>query len=114
MHEVGILNQALEMAIEAAERENATRITRLHLQIGELAGVVPEAMAFAFDVVSLGTIAEGAAFEWDSVPVRCRCANGCLEFEPDSYIYACPACGTVSSDLVAGRELHLIDIEIEQ
>ncbi len=101
------------MAIEAAERESAKRITRLHLQIGELAGVVPDAMAFAFDVASAGTIAEGAAFEWDSVKVRCRCANGCPDFEPDSMIFTCPQCGTISMDLLAGRELHLVDIEIE-
>ncbi|MDR3690489.1 MAG: hydrogenase maturation nickel metallochaperone HypA [Fimbriimonas sp.] len=113
MHEVGILNQVLEMAIEAAEQECATKIVRLHLLIGELAGVVPEAMAFAFDVASAGTMAEGATFEWDTVKVRCRCSNGCPDFEPDNYVYACPRCGALASELLAGRELQLVDIDIE-
>lgn len=101
------------MAVEAAEREKARRITRLRLQIGELAGVVPEAMSFAFDIASAGTMAEGAVFEWDAVRVRCKCLSGCGEFEPDSFIFSCPVCGSLSTELLAGRELHLIDIEIE-
>ena len=114
MHEVGILNQALEMAIEAAARENARRITRMKLRIGALAGVVPEAMAFAFDVVSHGTLAEGGEFAWEEVPVKCRCRNGCPDFDPeDAAIFACPLCGTASWEVLEGRELHLIEVEVE-
>lgn len=114
MHEVGLLNQALEMALEAAEKEGATKITRMKLRIGALAGVVPEAMAFAFDVVSNGTPAEGGDFEWEEIPVKCRCSQGCPDFAPsDPAIFACPLCGVPSWEVLEGRELHLIEIEVE-
>ena len=114
MHEVGILTQALEMAEEAAARESARRILRLKLRVGALAGVVPEAMAFAFDVVSKGTLAEGGVFEWEEVAVLCRCRSGCPDFHPeDTAVFACPVCGTPSWEVLEGRELHLIEVEVE-
>lgn len=114
MHEVGLLNQALELAIEAAEREGAVRICRMRLRVGALAGVVPEAMAFAFDVVSKGTLAEGGLFEWEETPVLCRCAAGCADFHPDDpAVFLCPVCGQASWQVIEGRELHLVDVELE-
>lgn len=114
MHEVGLLNQALELALEAAAQENARRILRIKLRVGALAGVVPEAMAFAFDVVSKGTPAEGGTFEWEEVPVLCRCRQGCPDFHPeDPAVFACPRCGTPSWDVLQGRELHLVEVDIE-
>lgn len=109
-----MLTQALEMACEAAEREGAKRILKLRLRVGRLAGVVPEAMAFAFDVVSKGTPAEGAEFAWDDVPVLCACAKGCPDFEPEGPVFACPTCGLVSTTLLQGRELNLVEIEVEE
>lgn len=115
MHEVGLLNQALEMALEAAAAEGAARITKIKLRIGALAGVVPEAMAFAFDVVTKGTIAEGGEFAWEEVPVICRCGQGCPDFQPeDSAIFACPQCGQPSWQVLQGRELNLIEVEVEE
>lgn len=114
MHEVGLLNQALELASEAAAREGAQRITRMKLRVGALAGVVPEAMAFAFEVVSEGTMAQGGIFEWEEVPVLCRCATGCPDFHPeDAAIFTCPGCGKPSWDVLQGRELNLVEIEVE-
>lgn len=113
MHEVSLLMQALEIAEDAARRENAGRITRIHLRVGQLAGVVPELMASAFGVVSVGTLAEGAAFEWEEVPTRCRCTMGCPDFSPEGPIFDCPECGQISTQVLQGRELDLDQIEIE-
>lgn len=113
MHEVGLVMQAIELAEEAARPEGAVRIVRLHLRVGALSGVVPESMAFAFEVVSAGTLAEDASFEWEEVPVRCRCPSGCGEFEAEGAVYCCPSCGTAAWEIVAGRELDISAIEIE-
>lgn len=115
MHEVGLLTQALELAEEEAKRAGAQRILKMKLRIGSLVGVVPEAMAFAFDVVSRGSLAEGGEFTWEEVPVLCRCRNGCPDFHPgDTAVFLCPKCGAASASVIEGRELHLVEIEIEQ
>jgi hydrogenase nickel incorporation protein HypA/HybF len=113
MHEVGIVTQALDMALEAAKKENAARITLMRMRIGDLAGVVPEALEFAFSVVTRETIAEGAKFEWDAVPVLCRCDRCQKDFTPDAMAYRCPDCGELATKILSGREIEVTEIEVE-
>ncbi len=113
MHEVAIMEQAVSLAIEAANKAGATRIASIRLRIGELAGVVPEALEFAFEAVTRGTIAEGGKMSWENVPVRCWCPTCEAEFHPEGSIFECPTCGLPSADIRAGRELHLVDVEVE-
>lgn len=112
MHEVSLMMHALELAEEAARREGASRIVGLTLRVGAMAGVVPEAMAFAFEVVRQGTMAADARLEWEEVPIRCRCRACGHEFEPDGFAFACEACRSPDVEMLQGRELQLVSIEI--
>ncbi|HVT10815.1 MAG TPA: hydrogenase maturation nickel metallochaperone HypA [Fimbriimonadaceae bacterium] len=112
MHETGIITQAVHMAIEAAENAGAGQVKRLRLRVGAMAGVVPDALRFGFEVVTKGTLAEGALLEIDLVPVTCRCAAGCGVFTPSDAIFACPVCGRLSTDVVSGRELDVVEVEV--
>ena len=44
MHEVGIMEGALDMARRLMEKNGGTRLMRVHMTIGSLSGVVPEAL----------------------------------------------------------------------
>lgn len=111
MHEVSIMQNALEIAVDRARRQNATRIHRIHMRVGALSSVVPEALAFAFDVVTQGTPAEGATLEIERVPAVCYCPACQIEFEPDSLFYECPQCGSLNVEIRKGRELELTFLE---
>ena len=52
MHEMGIAQNILEIALEAAKREGANKITRIDLVAGELRGLVPMQMTFCFGIVA--------------------------------------------------------------
>lgn len=52
MHEVALVESILA-AIE--ERVRAAQVQRVRLQVGQLAGVLPEALRFSFDVCSCGS-----------------------------------------------------------
>lgn len=106
------MTQAVDMAIEAAEREGASKIVSMKLRIGALSGVVPDALAFAFDLTTQGTMAAGARFDYEVTPVRCACPNGCPDFEPPAFVYECPVCGAFSSRILQGRELDLVQLEV--
>jgi hydrogenase nickel incorporation protein HypA/HybF len=112
MHELGVMHDTLTLALEHATRQHARSIHRIVLRIGPLAGVVPEAMAFAFDVVAAGTIAEGAALEVEDVPLACVCRSCGNEFEPPPFTYDCPRCQAPGARVVRGRELELASMEI--
>ncbi|HAJ61843.1 MAG TPA: hydrogenase maturation nickel metallochaperone HypA [Cyanobacteria bacterium UBA8543] len=112
MHEVGIMQNTLDIALEYAKREGAAQIHRMTLRIGQLSGVEPEALAFAFDVVTRGTIAERAQLNIDSIPAVCYCPNCQHEFQPPDWIYECPECHHFCTEIRQGRELELASLEV--
>jgi len=113
MHELSIMQETLNLAIDMAKAQSAERIYHMTLHIGLLSGVVPEALRFAFDVVVKETIAEGATLDIQTIPIQCQCTYCNQPFEPqDSYIYECPSCHQLSHTLLKGRELKLISMEV--
>jgi hydrogenase nickel incorporation protein HypA/HybF len=112
MHEVGLMHQALGIAQDTAARHGAERIIRLTLRVGAHSGVVPEALTFAFEALSPGTAAEGAALVIEPVAVVCHCSACDRDFEPPDFTYECPACCRVCTDVRRGRELEVCSLEV--
>jgi hydrogenase nickel incorporation protein HypA/HybF len=113
MHELAIMDSALNMALDQAEKAGALRVHAIRLRIGALSGVVPEALQFAFEALTPGTIAESAQLDIEQVPARFWCAACTREFEFDDFFAECPRCRTPSGDLRAGREMELTSLEID-
>lgn len=112
MHEVSIMQSALDVALEHATRQGATKIHQIKLCVGESSGVVSEALEFAFDVVVEGTIAQGAKLEVDYLPVVCYCPACNLEFQPTDLFYECPQCHQISTSVLRGNLLELVSLEV--
>ena len=112
MHEVSMMQNTLDIAIAQAKQSNASKIDRLTMNIGDLSGVIPEALEFAFEVLTKGTIAENAQLEINSIAVACHCQKCDRDFQPEAYIYECPHCGQMSNDVISGKELELDSVII--
>ncbi|MFB3819845.1 MAG: hydrogenase maturation nickel metallochaperone HypA [Candidatus Methylomirabilales bacterium] len=112
MHEVSLMQDTLVLAVQHAKQAGAKQIHRLSMRIGDLSGVVPDALEFAFDVVARGTMAEGARLAIERVPLRCYCEGCGREFEPADYCCECPGCRRPSADIRAGREMELTSLEV--
>jgi hydrogenase nickel incorporation protein HypA/HybF len=112
MHEVGLMQSAVDLSIAEAARRGAHRIHRIKLRIGALAGVEAEALAFAFEVVARGTSAEGARLEVEHVPVVCFCEVCDAEFQTATWVFECSRCGQLSEVVRQGRELELESLEV--
>ncbi|MCL5026683.1 MAG: hydrogenase maturation nickel metallochaperone HypA [Chloroflexi bacterium] len=113
MHELSVTQSMLELALAKAREAGAERITSLSLVVGDLTGVAEECARFYFDFVARDTIAEGATIAFRGVPAQARCRDCSTTYAPDDTIWACPACGSVSAEIVAGRELLLESIEVD-
>lgn len=113
MHELGLVESAMETVLRHAAERRAAQVNRVVLRIGSLAGVEPEALRFAFDVVTRGTIAEGAELEIEAVEAESFCAECRQTFTPEGgVVFICPRCGSLSGELRHGRELELARIEL--
>jgi hydrogenase nickel incorporation protein HypA/HybF len=103
----------LNMAIQTAEAQGATRVLALNAKIGEWSTVEPDALQFGFEVLRAGTIADGAELRIVRIPVACTCKDCGNAFQPQEGILICLECGSRSLTLDSGRELALESIEIE-
>ncbi len=115
MHELSIAQGLVEVACEAlAGCEPApARVGSLRVRIGALAGVVPEALDFCYGLCVEGTPLAGSRLVIESQPVVVFCPR-CLEnrtLEGD-FRFRCPVCDTPTPELVHGRELELISMEL--
>lgn len=113
MHELSIACNLVEIVEEAARTAGAARVTRVRLRLGDLAGVVEEALRFSFPVAAQGTLAEGAELAIERVPVRVMCRQ-CLAEQTltPPFIFRCSACGASDLQFLQGRELQVESIEI--
>ena len=63
MHEMSLAEGVLQLIEDAARRDRFSKVSTVWLEIGELSGVEPEALAFCFDAVTRNTVAAGARLE---------------------------------------------------
>jgi hydrogenase nickel incorporation protein HypA/HybF len=113
MHEMGIAQNILDIAVEAANKEGAQKITRIDLIAGELRGLVPMQLTFCFGIVAQNTIASGAYLNIQEVPVTAHCEDCGTDFPVEEYQYLCPRCNSANVHVTGGTELRVKDIEIE-
>jgi hydrogenase nickel incorporation protein HypA/HybF len=112
VHELSLLDRVRELALAQAQRHGASRITSITLRIGSLAGVDPEALQFAHEVVMADTIAAGSRLQLELVAAQCFCSPCGAPFAALDGVCVCPRCGTISGELLQGRELELAALEL--
>jgi hydrogenase nickel incorporation protein HypA/HybF len=108
MHELAITQSIVETI---ADRVKDGRVTVVRLEIGALAGVVPDSVSFCFDLVAEGTNVAGADLEITRPKGVSRCRDCGNEFEHDDPIAAC-GCGGVDLDVLSGRQLRIVSVEV--
>ena len=113
MHEQSIVESLLALAIENAGKVKASKILRIYLVVGDLSGVLEEAVEFYFSFLSRGTIAEGASLFFMRAPAEVRCRNCGTVYSPENLKLQCPKCKETQIEILAGQELYVDNMEVE-
>ena len=113
MHELPITESLLEIALRHARKADAERITQLNIVVGELSSIVDESVQFYWDIVSEGTLAEGAELHFERIAGTLRCMSCGHTFPLDGDSFVCPRCGEKQVVAVGGDDFRLESIEIE-
>jgi hydrogenase nickel incorporation protein HypA/HybF len=111
VHELSLADAVVTIARDHAR---GRRVTGVDVRIGRLRQVVPEALEFAFELVAAGTEVEGAELRVEHVPVRVRCARCDAESEAPEFPLACAECMSIDVEVVAGDELLVESLELEE
>ena len=110
MHELGITRNVVAIASEAAKGRRVLKVT---LEVGRLSGVMTEAIRFCFDTVAEGTALDGAELEIRDIEGRARCRTCGTVYSMPTLFTPC-ACGSRDCERLAGEELKIKTIELEE
>jgi hydrogenase nickel incorporation protein HypA/HybF len=108
VHELAL---AQEIVAIAAERAQGARVTRVVLEVGKLACVLPDSLRFCFDAAAAATPVEGATLEIREVPGRARCRACSGEVALERAFGVC-ACGSSDLEWLSGEELRVVSMEV--
>jgi len=111
MHELAMAHNILSAVIGTAETHGGLRVRQVNLCVGQLAQVVPETLAFNFQVISRDTLADGAELNVVEVPLAWACRScGAEQTEATS---ACPACGSLEIERKGAHEIVIESVDME-
>lgn len=113
VHELSIAQSIVETVVEQARENQASRVTCVRLRVGELTAIVQDALTFSFEMVSQGTCAQGARLEVESIAWRVRCTQCEHTYRVCDGIPTCPQCEHRGGTTIGGRELQIVEMDVE-
>ena len=113
MHEMSIAQSVIEIINEEMEKNDATILRSIRLNIGKMSAIVPDSLSFCFEVITAGTKLEGAQMIMDIIPMKGYCQGCEREFEIEDYAFVCPSCGSTQIKAISGQELSIVEIEVD-
>ncbi len=112
MHETGIAAEILEIANAQAASHGKARVAEVTVRVGDMSGVVAEALEFAFEVLREGA-ASRARLELKRIPVLARCGVCQVETRPGvDLVLWCEGCGR-PMQVIEGEELTVESVVLE-
>jgi hydrogenase nickel incorporation protein HypA/HybF len=110
MHELSVATAVLNTAVKHAGTRGVSVVS---LRVGKLRQVVPDSLSFYFDIVSRDTVCEGARLELTEIDARLVCSDCAQEWQPEIPAFRCPRCESAAVQILAGEELEVDYIEVE-
>ncbi|MFZ0037350.1 MAG: hydrogenase maturation nickel metallochaperone HypA [Candidatus Acidiferrales bacterium] len=115
MHELSIAMSIVDLVQDEAHILGDVQIGTVHLKLGQLSGVVKDALLSSYEMACFQTPLEGSRLLIEEIPVRVNCPK-CHAVRPVASLQwmCCTECGTPSADIAEGRELMVTALEIIQ
>lgn len=115
MHELSIAMSIVDLAQEESDRRGGVPIKAVHLRLGLLSGVVKEALLSSYEMACDNTLLEGSRLIVEEVPVIVFCKQ-CEGQRPvhSTQMFCCSECGTPTGEIVQGKELLVVGLEVEE
>ena len=113
MHEFSIAVNIVDLSVEYAQRDNAREVKEVEVEVGELSGIVVEALEFALESAVKNTLLENALIRILSVPGKAKCSQCHHEYPAGELYSVCPQCGSGFPEIIQGKELRLKSLSVD-
>ncbi|MCP4300322.1 MAG: hydrogenase maturation nickel metallochaperone HypA [Gammaproteobacteria bacterium] len=114
MHELSVCLSLLQQVEQIASERNASRVTKIILNIGPLSGVEPELLRHAYPLAAAGTVAEDAELVMETADIVVHCSQCDTETTVSPNKLLCGSCGDFRTGVVSGDELTLLRLELDR
>jgi hydrogenase nickel incorporation protein HypA/HybF len=115
MHELSIVYSVVSSATEALAGRKVAKVNSVLLRVGALSGIMEDPLQFCWGLATAGTLLAGSGLVVERVPVTVRCRPCGEDMALDGVqSFRCPRCGTLSLEVLKGRELEIVSLEIEE
>jgi hydrogenase nickel incorporation protein HypA/HybF len=111
MHELSLSSAIVDTVVRHAA---GRRVTAVNLRIGTLRQVVPASLEFYFEVVARDTVCDGARLDYELVAASVACEACGHAWELAEPLFVCPECSRRDVRVVAGDELEVDSIVIQE
>lgn len=108
MHELAITQSVVDAVCEHAAGRT---VLSVRVEVGALTAVIADSMQFCFELVTEGTVAEGARLDIDQPSGSAHCQDCGADFALTDLVVLCP-CGSANVDVTSGRELRILSMEV--
>ena len=115
MHELGLAKDLFHVIKERGRANNLKKITSIRIKLGMASGIDEGLLIHSFaDHLFPNTIAEGARLEIvkEFPIVMCKGCGAKID-STDELTLSCPQCKKMDMEVVAGRDIHIEEIEGE-
>ena len=113
MHELALTQGIVDLVTQVGRREGLHRVSRVVVEVGAAAAVLPDALTFCFDIVAADSIARGAELVLETVELRGVCLTCGAEFAAATIASPCSGCGAHGPRWLSGRELRVKSLDGE-
>ena len=113
MHELSVTKSLIDLVETEARKQGFRKTLEIRLKVGEYSGIVPDYIVDLFPYAAKGTVAEGAALVFESVPASFRCADCGYEGAVERREACCPRCRSTALRMTAGREFFVEELKVE-
>ena len=112
MHELSVAESILDIVKENTSDVLPSKVKRVKVRLGELAGVVADSLEFSFTAITAGTSLEKCSLEVEKVGIVVKCGDCGLESPLERFAFKCPTCGGDHVEVISGDDLQVVEREI--
>jgi hydrogenase nickel incorporation protein HypA/HybF len=113
VHELSIAVSIVDGALEELCRRGAKEATAIHVRVGRLSGVDPDALSFSYSLAAQETALASSRLVIEPVDVAVFCPECRAERPTRGFpMLICAECGAATGSVVHGDELEITGMEI--
>ena len=113
MHELSIALSIVEIAQEESERRGGAEVATVHIKLGALSGIAADALVSSYEIAVHDTPLSHSRLLIEAVPVTAYCSHcRAAQTLPSIQNLSCPRCGALTAQILSGKEIELVALEI--